>query len=242
MTRSVVTIRDHVFYRAVRQHWALRDLQMAEQRQRGVSDQGSRPQVTGGKQMDGFIETLVDLMCEAGVPGEFVHRASRTLPGYYRASKDWDLLVVREGRLIAAVEAKAQIGPSFGNNLNNRVEEAVGSAEDLWRAFQEGCLGATRPWLGYLFLLEDCPRSRGPVTSREPHFPVMPEFQGASYARRYELLCQRLVLERKYDAACLLLSDRKRWQSRPNYTEPNPNLGARQFIASLLGHVAPPVQ
>ena len=238
MTRSVVTIHDHVFSSAVRHHWSVRDRQLAEQRQRGASDQGSRAQVTGGKQMDGFIETLVDLMSEAGVPGEFLHRTSRTLPGFYRATKDWDLLVVREGRLVAAVEAKAQVGPSFGNNLNNRVEEAVGSAEDLWRAFQEGCLGLVRPWLGYLFLLEDCPRSREPVASREPHFPVMPEFRGASYAQRYEVLCQRLVLERKYDAACLMLSDRKQWRSRQNYTEPNRNLGARQFITSLLGHVA----
>lgn len=54
MTRSVVTIHDHVFSSAVRHHWSVRDRQLAEQRQRGGSDQGSRAQVTGGKQMDGF--------------------------------------------------------------------------------------------------------------------------------------------------------------------------------------------
>ncbi len=41
------------------------------------------------------------------------------------ARKKWDLLVV-EGCLIAAIEFKSQVG-SFGNNYNNRTEEALGS-------------------------------------------------------------------------------------------------------------------
>ena len=42
------------------------------------------------------------------------------VPGYYRASKNWDFLVVApNGKLIALVEFKSQIG-SYGNNFNNR--------------------------------------------------------------------------------------------------------------------------
>jgi len=44
-----------------------------------------------------------------------------TLPGFFRPTKLWDLLVLHEGRLVAALEFKSQVG-SFGNNFNNRDE------------------------------------------------------------------------------------------------------------------------
>ena len=55
------------------------------------------------------------------------------LPGYFRPTKLWDLLVINQGRLVAALELKSQIGPSFGNNFNNRTEEALGTAIDFGR-------------------------------------------------------------------------------------------------------------
>ena len=118
------------------------------------------------------------------------------------------LVVVVKGQLVAALEAKSQVGPSFGNNFNNRTEEAMGSALDLWTAFREKAFGtAVRPWLGYMFLLEDCPKSRSAVGVDEPHFKVFPEFQNASYGKRYELFCRRLVLERHYDSSAFLMSE-----------------------------------
>lgn len=39
-----------------------------------------------------------------------------TLPGYFRPTKLWDLLITNEGRLVAALELKSHVGPSFGNN------------------------------------------------------------------------------------------------------------------------------
>jgi len=54
--------------------------------------------------------------------------------------------------LIAAIEAKSQVGPSFGNNFNNRTEEAMGSALDLWTAFRKrDYLDNPQPFLGYFF-------------------------------------------------------------------------------------------
>ena len=99
------------------------------------------------------------------------------------------------------------MGPSFGNNFNNRVEEAIGSATDLWTAYREGRLGnGPRPLLGYFFLLEDCPAVHRSVRASAPYFPVDPAFQDASYSKRYELLCRRLLLERLYDVTCLTLA------------------------------------
>ncbi len=90
-------------------------------------------------------------------------------------------MVIVEGKLIAAIEFKSQIGPSFGNNFNNRAEEAIGSASDLWAAYREGAFRpSARPWLGYLMMLEDCPASTKQVHSWEPFFRTFPEFVGSS--------------------------------------------------------------
>ncbi len=84
----------------------------------------------------------------------------------------------------------------------------MGSALDLWTAFREKAFGsAVRPWIGYMFLLEDCSPSNRPVAVKEPHFKVFPEFRNSSYAKRYELFCRRLVLERHYDAASFMMSN-----------------------------------
>jgi hypothetical protein len=97
------------------------------------------------------------------------------LPGFFRPTKEWDLIVVKDGELVVVIEAKSQVGPSFGNNFNNRTEEAMGSALDLWTAFREGAFAKTaQPFLGYFFMLEDCPESRSPVRIQQPHFRVFP--------------------------------------------------------------------
>ena len=71
------------------------------------------------------------------------------LPGWFRAEKKWDLVIVHEKELLAALEFKSQIGPSFGNNFNNRTEEALGSATDIWAAYREGAFRpSARPFLG----------------------------------------------------------------------------------------------
>jgi hypothetical protein len=83
-------------------------------------------------------------------------------------------------------------------------------------------------------LLEDTRRSTVPVKVSEPHFPARDEFRGASYATRYELLCHKLVRERLYDAACLVLSPRG---NDGEYTEPSVEIDFRTFMASLIGHI-----
>jgi len=94
--------------------------------------------VTGGAQMDGFISLFKKLITSAGIPANCVFsNKSLELPGFFRPTKAWDLLVIKNHHLIAAVEAKSQVGPSFGNNFNNRTEEAMGTALDLWTAYRE---------------------------------------------------------------------------------------------------------
>lgn len=195
---------------SVKYFWLTRDKQLEQQAQTGKADQGFRSAVTGGKQMDGFVELIKELVKLNGIDDiEIFTNKSLELPGFFRPTKKWDLLVVAGGSLIAALELKSQVGPSFGNNFNNRTEEAMGSALDLWTAFRESAFGSPiAPWLGYLMLLEDCPQSRCSVGVQEPHFKVFEDFRGASYAKRYKLFCRRLVLERHYTSSCFFISSK----------------------------------
>jgi hypothetical protein len=224
---------------AVAHYWLTRQGQADKQAASGRADQGARSAVTGGAQMDSFINLITDLIIEAGVNNEYIfYNRYLELPGFFRPTKEWDLLVVRDGQLIIALEAKSQVGPSFGNNFNNRTEEAMGSALDLWTAYREGAFNKTvQPWLGYLFLLEDCSASRTPVKVKEPHFKVFPEFVNASYAKRYEVFCRKLVRERHYNAAAFLISDRKEG-SKGVFQEPGDDLTFDIFAKSLASHAS----
>ena len=144
-----------------------------------------------------------------------------------------------QGSRGAVTGGKQMDGFSKTINFNNRIEEALGTAMDLWTAYREGAFHTSpAPWLGYLLLLEDCPESRRPVSVREPHFPVFAEFIGASYAKRYELFCRKLVRERQYNSACFITADRKNSNLSENYGEPAKDLAPSQFLGGLLGHAA----
>ncbi len=222
---------------AVRQFWRTRQRQERKQgKATGKRDQGSRSAVTGGAQMDGFVQLVSELLVESGIPDATIYRKRNVeIPGFFRPTKEWDLLVVIDGHLLASIEFKSQVGPSFGNNYNNRTEEALGSATDVWAAYREGAFrDSPKPWLGYFMLLEETPRSTSPVAVTEPHFAVFEEFRGASYAKRYELFCLKLARERLYDASCFLMSG-KTGGLKGQYIEPVPELGFGNFVASLTG-------
>lgn len=234
---------------AVGHYWRTRLKQKESQgTASGVRDYGARADVTGGKHMDGFTRLVRDLVEESGINADCIYKGSKTdLPGYFRPVKDWDLLVVADKNLVALMELKSQAGPSYGNNCNNRVEEALGNATDLWTAFREKTfLRSKAPWVGYFMLLEESPGSTSPVRVAEPHFKIRPEFRDASYedthksvsyAMRYELFCRKLVLERLYTSACLILTDRDSGL-RGEYREPATDLRFSDYVASLIGKLA----
>ncbi len=128
---------------AVRKFWATRLKAAKKQRAAGKQDQGERAAVTAGKNMDGFIRLGVDIVQANGLVDADIMLEQRvlSLPGYFRPVKIWDLLVLHKGKLIAILEFKSHVGPSFGNNFNNRCEESLGSAIDVWTAYREGAFG-----------------------------------------------------------------------------------------------------
>ena len=258
-----------IFTEAIQFFWEQGSRQAATAR--GGEGQGRN--VRGGMHLDRVQDSIVTLMLNHGVATRDIftncalHKTGKLeLPGFFRPTKQWDLLVVRDGRLLAAMELKAQVGPSFGNNFNNRTEEAMGSALDIWTAYREGAFRhSQQPWVSYLFLLEDHPKSTASVRNLEPHFEVFKEFRGASCGKRYELFCRRLVLERTYSSACFLMSKRPvtgnalSWldpgegRGQPPslfpaesieanekiYSEPALDLSVEQFLTSLLRAVVP---
>lgn len=190
--------------------------------------------------MDGFIKLMMDLVKGNGLANAEIHleRKALTLPGFFRPTKLWDLLILNRGELVAAVEFKSHVGPSFGNNFNNRAEEAIGTAHDFWTAYREGAFGdIPRPFLGWLILVEDAEGSRRPVRDASPHFPVFPDFRGTSYIQRYDVLCKKLVREQLYTSATALTSPRTA-SKNGKFETPDGMTGLATFVTTFAGHIA----
>lgn len=218
---------------AVKLFWDTRNNQTNKQSKSKILDTGNRSAVTGGKQLDGFLNLLCEVAIDIGIPKECLYIKGNHIPGYFRPTKDWDLLIISPNKkLISVIELKSQVG-SFGNNFNNRTEESLGSAIDLWTAFREEAYpNQSAPWVGYLMLVEKSEKSTKPVRVSEPHFKVLPEFNGGSYLDRYEILCKKLMLERHYSQCCLLWS--KNDLSFGNLAD---EISIESFIYSFAGHL-----
>ncbi len=191
---------------SVRHYWHTRNTQGDKQGLSGNKDAGQRSSVTGGKQLDGFAQLLCDLLVEEGIDCKDIYfgKSCHIIPGFYRPTKDWDLLVIADGQLWIAVELKSQVGPSFGNNYNNRVEEGLGNAADVRTAYAKQKFGTTSPFVGYFLLLEDCDGCHSPVRVSEDHFPIRPEFRDSSYvAKSKPMSTLRDVLPQGGSRKCL---------------------------------------
>ncbi|MDV7398160.1 PaeR7I family type II restriction endonuclease, partial [Arthrospira platensis SPKY1] len=88
------------------------------------------------------------------------------------------------------------------------------------------------PWLGYLLVVERSEKSTAPVRLNEPHFPVMKEFKDTSYLDRYQLFCQKLLLERHYSAASLFWTENE--SSYEDYPE---EISFKNFVGSFGGYL-----
>ncbi|MCU6619088.1 PaeR7I family type II restriction endonuclease [Achromobacter mucicolens] len=224
---------------AIKAFWGNREAAMRKQAETGNIDAGTRGAVTAGKNLDGFVALIQSLVRANGLAHAQIHvkKGLVVLPGYFRPTKQWDLLVMNGKRLVAALEFKSQVG-SFGNNYNNRTEEAIGTAHCLWTAIRDGALGdEPLPFLGWLMVVEDAYESQQPVRNEQPHFPVFREFNGASYLRRYDLLCQKLVKEKLYSAAAMLATPSNA-SNTGDYRSLSELSSLENFVTSFAGHIA----
>jgi type II restriction enzyme len=220
---------------AIKAFWAGRDLQTQKQAQSGKVDAGTRGSVTGGRHLNALQEVIAREFAPLADLGATVRQSGIIpLPGYYRRAKNWDIVVTYKDILVAVIECKSQVG-SYSNNFNNRTEEAIGNGVDLWRAYEAGLVGTVKPWLGFVFVIGHATDSTTAVHDQgKPLYRTDPAFDNSSYTTRYQLLFQRLVRERLYDAACLISSV----NGEGIYDEPLPEVSTRNLTAAIAGRVA----
>lgn len=220
--------------KAVHYFWGTRRDQFHNQTKK---DSGARGAVTGGKQLNGFVELFRQISLDIGIPEKYIYTKKNVLPGYFRPTKDWDFLIISpQNDLLACIEFKSQVG-SFGNNFNNRTEEAIGSSTDLWTAFREEAFNknAIKPWLGYFMIVEKTKKSTTPVRVSEPHYKVMDVFKDTSYIDRYSILCERLVREKLYDNTALLWTSHN--TKKIEFGDIKNEISTETFINSFIGYL-----
>jgi hypothetical protein len=73
-------------HQAVKEFWGNREEAKARQIASGRADQGERSGVTSGKNMDGFLSLIIDIIRLNGLDSAQIHinRAMLTLPGFFR--------------------------------------------------------------------------------------------------------------------------------------------------------------
>lgn len=217
---------------AVASYWNVRRDQAQRSRDQGVLNPGLRAEVTGGRHLDELQALLVRIFVDAGIPAHLMDVKKRPISGYFRRDKSWDVVVMVADRVVGIIELKSMAGDSPGQNFNNRTDEALGQAMDVWTAVERGIIDTPlRPWLGYFMLLEDNAAFNTPVKPRSPVWTPDPAFDGSSYAQRYGVFFERTVRERLLDAACLVLADKTNGRVR----FPSDALSFQQFAAAIHG-------
>lgn len=221
---------------ALHGYWALKDKQLAAAEAIQSTAEGSAKAVRGGGHFEPIVQLIASFFTDAGYPAEsiFAKGHATILPAYLRPTKNWDLVVVHRGILVAAIEIKALGGPSFGNNYNNRLEEAIGCSVDITAANAADLLGPEKPWLGYFFVIQDHPLSRHTVRERSSKsFPVEEIWANRSYQSRYSVTGRRLLDSKMYDAVCYLVSS----PENPTPIEPESALDWNHFAAAIRARI-----
>lgn len=198
-------------------------------------DTGTEGSVRGGKQFDPIVDLIARFFRDAGFPESCIQTSSQLeLPGSYRPQKKWDLVVNWGETLVAAFELKALGGPSYGNNFNNRVEEAVGSATDVRRAFAKIYPESENPWLGYFFIMQDDEKSRRPVSIAKSPILVDDAWRGKSYQGRGGMFCERLLEDGLYDGICYVTST----MGSGEFSEPSSAVGWDAFSEAVASRIS----
>lgn len=217
---------------AVASYWEVRTSQAQRSVESGAVNTGLRAEVTGGRHLDALELLLIDVLVDAGVPASMMEVKRRPVPGYFRRDKSWDVVVTVQGRVLVIIELKSIVGNNPGQNFNNRTDEALGQALDVWTAVERGIIDSPlRPWLGYFMLIEDNEAWNRISAPRTAVWPSDPIFKDSSAADRAAIFFDRMVRERLLDAACVVLADRSTGDVRYK----RESLAFQSFAAAIFG-------
>ena len=176
-----------------------------------------------------FLKLIADELQSLGWPAHIAQSArdkDAVVAGHFRVAKSWDIVCRdAEGVPRICVEFKSQVD-SYGNNENNRYEEALGSGLDIRAKHGSDTV------LGFVFVIcdEQASRSVTPTRVAEPD----PAFENSSHIDRRRVFSQRIVQyklngQSLYDAAALLLVRRDGTFEHPD----NPGLRLVNFPDKL---------
>jgi len=186
--------------------------------------------------MTGIRGLVKSMFVDAGIPNECV-AYEPYLPGYYRARKQWDMAVRYKGALVAALEFKSQVG-SVGKNINNRFEEALGTATDTWAAQTKlAAFGEVPPWLGYVLILREDDETERPNRPVGALFSVDEAFRGMSYNERYQEMLRRFMGDNIYQASWFITT-RINEAGVVTYDEPLTIASGRVFRSAIEARVS----
>jgi Restriction endonuclease XhoI len=190
---------------------------------------GRATETQSAKHDKAFLKLIADELTSLGWPAHIALSFSdkeAVVSGHFRVAKSWDI-VCRDTENIPriCVEFKSQVD-SYGNNENNRYEEALGSGLDV-RAKH-----GSETVLGFVFVVCDEPATRSITRARLPDLD--PAFANSSHIDRRRVFSERIVEymlngESLYDAAALLLVRRDGTFEHPD----NPDLWLVNFPDKL---------
>jgi hypothetical protein len=125
---------------AVQLFWRNREAARQKQIDSGSEDRGERAGVTAGKNMDGVLSLVEALAHANGLSRATIHRdrALLTLPGFFRPTKLWDMLIMNEKRLVAALEFSL-VGEICGSFMRSN-----GGGKLRWRRRRENATPLAR--------------------------------------------------------------------------------------------------
>lgn len=224
-------MKDEQIQAVVNAFWTTRATQTANLADGGLAGGGAR---AAGHMKD--ITNLVgSLFVQAGLPEDSIV-LEPFLPGYYRVRKKWDMAVIYKGALVGALEFKSQVG-SVGKNINNRFEEALGTASDTWAAQRlNESYGDIPPWLGYVFVLQESAETEVIGRDVKALFPTDPVFAGKSYNQRYQEMIRRFIGDNIYQAGWFLTTQIEA-DGTFSYKEPLATATGKSFKVAIQGRV-----
>ena len=100
---------------ALAAYWGQKTLQLENSRIANAVGAGTAGSVRGGKQFDPVAALIAKFFVEAGYPASSI-RINRgvDLPGYFRPSKQWDVVVGINGVLVRRSSSKLWVGRRLG--------------------------------------------------------------------------------------------------------------------------------
>lgn len=219
---------------AVRQFWRVRDAQARKQDSSGRKDQGARGSVTGGAQMDGFIDLLTETARLAGAkPESIICGPHSELPGFFRPTIAWDVVIYQNQQVLCAFKIATYPGSIGAVEYDRLVENTLTSAYELWHAYSISTLNYDiKPWLGYLLVAgSDGPECRESETVATPAAQAAGQCAGSKH--RGELLCRGLLRDQLYDGTAFLLTE-----PDGSYTQPASDLQIDYLCRALACRVS----